>query len=294
MQQGLNIRFQPVYSPKENKVYGYEGFLYIADEIYGNVSPRHFLPTAKMHPAFIRRLDDWVLNKTAEEAGVSPQSLRFSCNISAATFQTDNLIDKINDLSVKYGMPDRRPIVEIGPEVFKLNAAAAEEAILTLREDRVEVYIDDFDPKYMSSMLTADGIKIPPRYISKITDYGAEFRVVKELISFGRLNDMNVVAVGVENAEQEELLLKMGCERMQGYYYSSVMHDMYTEEMYYDPDMQFYDKSLTKDEAMDVMLNALIATATTEVVEIKPLRVNVEVSRGSVYEIPSRYIKKVK
>lgn len=294
MQQGLNIRFQPVYAPKENKVYGYEGFLYIVDDVYGNVSPRHFLPTANMYPAFVRRLDDWTLNKIAEEASISPQSLRFSCNISANMFQTDNLIDKINDLSDKYGMPDRRPIVEIGPEVFKLDAAAAEETILTLREDRVEVYIDDFDPKYMSNMLTADGIKIPPRYISKITDYNAEFRVVKELISFGRLNDLHVVAVGVENAEQEELLLKMGCERMQGYYYSSVMHDTYVEDMYYDPDMKFYPKHLTKDEAMDVMLTALIATASAEVVEIKPLHVNVRESRGEVYEIPSKYIKKVK
>lgn len=87
--------------------------------------------------------------------------------------------------------------------------------------------MDDFGIGYSNlgnlNKIPFDAIKIDRSYIEDIVIDKKSKEIVQCLIDLGRINSLEVIAEGVDNQEQVDLLTKMGCDTIQGFYYSSAL-----------------------------------------------------------------------
>lgn len=220
---GLKYKTQPMYMPKTGKIYGYECLLSIMDETYGEISPSVFIPVAQKYPAFMRKLDAWMireiyrLNADCLQSQTEPPFLAINMD-DVTVGDTVEFVNSVQRLRDEY---------KIDPEYigFELHAqiigSEAEESLLALRSDGFHIIIDNAEEENLSaSLLLVDMIKISRRIVSTMTSNPRSLKAAQAIADFCRRCRVTCGALGVENANQEKLLLQMGVDVMQGYYYS--------------------------------------------------------------------------
>jgi EAL domain-containing protein (putative c-di-GMP-specific phosphodiesterase class I) len=119
--------------------------------------------------------------------------------------------------------PGEYPL-EITESAYTDNSEQIIEAVKKLREDGFHVEMDDFGAGYSSlNMLAAlpiDALKLDMLFISKICDNDKDLKMVQLMIDIAGFLKIPVIAEGVETKEQYGLLKKLGCDVIQGYYFS--------------------------------------------------------------------------
>lgn len=190
-------------------------------------------------------LDAWRFIDTAEEIGLAPEmsrlvlegslatlagwraegfDTRMRVNIAAAQLQSGELAEQIAGALTSHGIPAERLCVEITERSLMLDPESAIEALTAVRGLGVEVAIDDFGTGFSSlarlKHLPVDTLKIDRSFVSGIVESTTDREIVRTIIWLSRGLGLDVVAEGVEAAEQVDLLLELGCRRAQGWLWS--------------------------------------------------------------------------
>jgi EAL domain-containing protein (putative c-di-GMP-specific phosphodiesterase class I) len=131
-----------------------------------------------------------------------------------------NILEKLNyfDFSLKSLLE-----IEITERTFFYNFKEINERLKFLRQKHIKISIDDFGVNYSSlsllPKLPIDIIKIDKIFIDNLEE--KNYRVlVKSMIDLCQKLNYDVIAEGVETEKQKEILLELGCDKIQGYYYS--------------------------------------------------------------------------
>ena len=121
-------------------------------------------------------------------------------------------------------MENKNLLLEITESAYTDNSQQIIETVKSLRKRGFRIEMDDFGSGYSSlNMLTAlpiDALKLDMKFIRGICESEKNERLVGIMIDIARLLDVPVIAEGVETGEQMELLKKLGCDIIQGYYFS--------------------------------------------------------------------------
>jgi EAL domain-containing protein (putative c-di-GMP-specific phosphodiesterase class I)/ActR/RegA family two-component response regulator len=154
--------------------------------------------------------------------GQSPPTL--SVNVSALSLLDLGLPEALACLADEHGIDPERIIVEVTESGFFKDLSKALDVLARLRMKRFQISIDDFGTGYAMMQqlrhIPATEIKIDQSFVRNMQASNSDRIIVEKTIEIGHEMGMKVVAEGVETIEQLAFLRKLGCDIVQGYYFS--------------------------------------------------------------------------
>ncbi len=221
-----NDQFHLIYHPqvdlKTNEIVAYEALIRWEHPKMGAIGPADFIPLAEQ-TGCIERIGEWVLRTACVKAAAWPGGEKLAVNVSPTQFQAGDIAGLIIDVLKKTGLEPERLEVEITEELLMTDTEQVLNKLRCLSDAGVDIVMDDFGTGYSSlSYLTKfhfDKIKIDRSFIQNLGRDGNTDIIVSTIISLGRSLDVRITAEGIETAEQEDLMRRMGCDLAQGFLY---------------------------------------------------------------------------
>ncbi len=221
----LVLHYQPQVNLTSGKIVGVEALLRWNHPILGSVSPTEFIPVAEESGLIVeigkwvlqtacRQMADWVTN------GIDP--IRVAVNLSIRQLKDQRLMQNINDILDKSGLPPNLLELEITEGIMMENVQDNIKLLKNIREAGIILSIDDFGTGYSSlsylKRFPVDLLKIDRSFISDLPGEGKAFTTA--IIAMAHSLGLSVIAEGVETDAQMRFLKEAGCDIAQGYYFA--------------------------------------------------------------------------
>jgi diguanylate cyclase (GGDEF)-like protein len=224
------LHYQPQLCLRSRRIIGAEALVRWDMPGRGLVSPAEFLPRAEQ-TGLILPINEWVLREACREAaswqrrGLAP--LRISVNLSSIQFQKQSVPLLVARVLADTGLDPRRLDLELTESMLLEQTDAVVRDLQQLRELGVGISIDDFGTRYSSltyvKHFPIDRLKIDQSFVRDLGSNPHDAAIVRAIVSLGHSLELEVVAEGVESAEQVELLQAEGCDEVQGYFFGKPM-----------------------------------------------------------------------
>lgn len=226
----FRIHYQPVLDLASGRLTGFEALVRWEHPERGLVGPEQFLPVAE-ETGLIIPLGWWVLETACTQFAEwkkrhrhLPENITISVNIANRQFAHWVLPQRVARVLDLTGIPARSLCLEITETVFMDNPELAAETIGRLRNIGVNLQMDDFGTGYSSLSalrnFKLDTLKIDRSFVTGIERNRSDRAIVRTITVLAADLGMDVVAEGIENSRQLELLRALGCRKGQGYYFS--------------------------------------------------------------------------
>ncbi|MDN3434856.1 EAL domain-containing protein [Pseudoalteromonas sp. APC 3356] len=225
----LSLRFQPKIDTKTGLVLSAEVLIrWYEPTKYGWVPPAHFIPIAECDGQIIS-IGRWVISQSCKilkywgdnNIGVNVLAV----NISARQLKDDpDWIDYMNECLSRNNLEPSQLIFELTETYLIEDFAICEQQLIRLRTLGFKLLIDDFGVGYSSlgylSKLPVDGVKLDKALITDIESSLAMQSMIRNITRMSHDLSLIVIAEGVETAFECEMIKKLGCDYIQGYYFS--------------------------------------------------------------------------
>ncbi|WP_011583293.1 MULTISPECIES: putative bifunctional diguanylate cyclase/phosphodiesterase [Chelativorans] len=217
----LELVYQPLYSA-EGRITGAEALLRWNHPVHQCVSPL-FLVTIAEESGLIAQIGDWVLHEACRMAKRVPVAW-IAVNVSPVQLRDADFARRCLDIIRHHRIAPQRIQIEVTEAVVIENPELAGTILGALRSAGVRVALDDFGTGYSSMSYLRnyplDRLKIDRFFVRALLE-GEEGRaIIAAMIEMARALKLKVTAEGVETQEQRDLLVKLGCDEMQGYLFS--------------------------------------------------------------------------
>lgn len=237
----FEVFYQPQFNLANNTMFGAEALLRWDSPTLGKVGPDEFIFVAE-ETGLIFRLGDWVMKKSMQQ--ITKWNAKFdyelivSINISPIQLEDNNFIERVLELIAETGVSPKWINFEI-TESSTIESKDEFLSVLTrLSEIGISFAIDDFGTGYSTygylKRFPIDYLKIDKQLIDTITSVPKDARVVRAIIAMAKAFKINTVAEGAETKEQVELLRKIGCNSVQGYYFGKPVSANEFEQKYFE------------------------------------------------------------
>ena len=191
------------------------------------VPPMDFIPLAE-ETGLIVPMSEWVIREAARQARVWKDSFGFkdsiAVNMPNRLFERTDLVEHIHQAVTKYGVPHCAIELEITETGLMKDLQNVIPSLHRLNEIGVEISIDDFGTGYSSlaylTTLPISELKIDRSFVRDLGLTPQSSAVVTAVIALARSLGLRVIAEGVENLRQMEVLNRLGCSIMQGFLFS--------------------------------------------------------------------------
>jgi EAL domain-containing protein (putative c-di-GMP-specific phosphodiesterase class I) len=223
----LLVYYQPQVNPASGQIIGMEALVRWKHPERGLVSPAEFIPLAE-ESGLIIALGRSVLLKACRQAkkwldaGLLP--FRVAVNVSPRQLVKGDLLKTIRDCLSQADLSPAFLEVEITESALMQNPQHALSILQALKGLGVRVALDDFGTGYSSLVylknFPIDRLKIAQDFIRNVPAVSKDAAIVQSIFALGRELGIAVIAEGVENKEQLEFLLGLGCTEVQGYYFA--------------------------------------------------------------------------
>jgi diguanylate cyclase (GGDEF)-like protein/PAS domain S-box-containing protein len=223
----FSLQYQAKIALATGRICGVEALLRWHNPQLGNVPPNAFISIAEDN-GLIVPIGKWVLKAACEQCvawqrlGLPP--LGMAVNLSPRQFKDPGLAQDVTEALRESGMEPRLLELEIteGMIMNSIDQAAGTAAVI--KALGVRLAIDDFGTGYSSlsqlKRFPIDTLKIDRSFIRELPDNAEDMAITQAIISLGKALGVNVIAEGVETAEQEAFLRRHGCDEIQGFLYS--------------------------------------------------------------------------
>jgi len=217
----LYLAYQPLYSAK-GEITGAEALLRWNHPVYGSVSPMCLIAVAE-ESGFVAQIGDWVLEEACRMAKRVPIAW-VAVNVSPVQLCDHGFTRRCLDIIHRHGIAPHRIQIEVTEAAAVEKPELAGAMLHALKKSGVRVALDDFGTGYssMSYLHTypIDRLKIDRSFVNRLSQGNAGEAIISAMIEMGRALRLDVVAEGVETPEQRDLLIRLGCQEMQGYLFS--------------------------------------------------------------------------
>ncbi len=228
----LEVLYQPIYQLSDLSIVGVESLARWNHPELGSISPDRFIPLAE-EIGWIDDLGELILRKASSEMAAvfseiidSPKP-KLSVNLSSRQFARQDIVPRIKEILDETGFPVTSLKLEITESVIIDYQERAIEMLHHLRGLGIDIDIDDFGTGYSNLSylvrLPISTLKIDRSFISPINEEGANIEIVRTIIALANNLGLKVVAEGIENEAQLQVLRELGCERGQGFLFARPM-----------------------------------------------------------------------
>jgi len=226
-QNQFHLVYQPQISYRDHRVVGVEALLRWQHPQHGLVPPDLFIPLAEQNGTIIA-IGEWILDQACSQLrewhDQGFTDLRMAINLSTVQLHHAELPRVVHNLMQVYRLPPRSLELEVTETGLMEDITTAAQHLLSLRRSGALIAIDDFGTGYSSlsylKSLPLDKIKIDKSFVQDLLDDEDDATIVRAIIQLGKSLGMQVIAEGVETAEQEAYIIAQGCHEGQGYLYS--------------------------------------------------------------------------
>jgi diguanylate cyclase (GGDEF)-like protein/PAS domain S-box-containing protein len=232
--------YQPIVSLDSGEVSGFEALLRWDHPTRGLLGPDMFIAVAE-DTGLIRELGWWNLCEACRQLGkwkanLSPdRELVMNVNLSIKQFMQPNLVERIGALLAEMSLSPQSLKLEITESTVMEDPTAAVEMLHQLKALGIRLAIDDFGTGYSSlsylHRFPLDTLKIDRSFISGASDGIDGMEIARTVMPLAKNLSLDVVAEGVETAEQVRLLKSLKCKYGQGFYFSEPVSPQQAELM---------------------------------------------------------------
>jgi diguanylate cyclase (GGDEF)-like protein len=225
-QDELFLHYQPIVSPRDGRVSGFEALLRWRHPAHGLVPPNEFIPVAE-EIGLIEPIGAWVLEQACRQLRAWQRDhdprLDMSVNVSAVQFTGGDLLGVVRRVLQETGIAPASLKLELTESAVMADAEHALSIFAQLKALGVRVSLDDFGTGYSSlsylRRLPIDTLKIDRSFVSQLDRFDDKRQIVEVVMMLARALDLDVVAEGVETDAELQLLRDMGSDFVQGYFY---------------------------------------------------------------------------
>ncbi len=233
----LMLHYQPEIELSTRRIVGFEALMRWQHPERGMIMPGEFIPLAEEND-LILSLDDWGMTEacrqieawhdlTREQASEQDVDLRVSVNLSAKQFGRPELVNRVADILSANSVAASDLRLEVTESSLMSHEDTAQSTMRGLQELGVGLHMDDFGTGYSSlnhlHRYPFDTLKIDRSFIQGIGSEKNSAEIVRTILGLARSLNMDVVAEGIETAEQSNQLQTLGCRLGQGYYFARPM-----------------------------------------------------------------------
>ncbi|MCB1037794.1 MAG: EAL domain-containing protein, partial [Acidobacteria bacterium] len=223
----FELLFQPILNLRTGLFDSAEALIRWQHSARGQLAPGQFLSLAEMI-GMSYELDLWVLENACRRVRKLQMSgvpdLRVAVNLSARAFHHPDLVRQVETICHRVDFDCNLLELEITENLAMQNVEMALGALRGLKDLGARISIDDFGIGYSSlgylRTFPIDVVKIDQSFVKDLTARGGDTTIARAVIAMAQSLNLSVVAEGVEEREQLEILRRESCHRVQGFYLS--------------------------------------------------------------------------
>ncbi|MFC7290118.1 putative bifunctional diguanylate cyclase/phosphodiesterase [Hirschia litorea] len=223
----LQVFFQPIVDCVAGHVVGMEALARWTSPVIGVVPPDKFIPAAE-NLGIVGGLSSILLRKALAAAKSWPENTYLSFNLSAIDISSNETALNLMAIIMKSGFAPHRIVFEITETTMMLNFQHANEVLKPFRNMGVGIALDDFGTGYSSlsyiQKMPIDRLKIDRAFISDIETRKTTRDIMMTIVDLCRSLDVTCIVEGVETYKQLETVQLLGCQLIQGYYFSKPLN----------------------------------------------------------------------
>ena len=223
----FSLYFQPINTAGSHRLVGAETLIRWHHPQRGFIPPDLFIPVAERSGLIVeigryvtaealKHLSSW------NSFGFPPITL--SINLSLRELETPDFISNLTELLYKYDIGASKLKLEITEHASMVNPEMTHLRLQEIRQLGIEISLDDFGTGYSSFAYLAEfpirTLKVDKSFVQDLRENTQHRHIVNAIISLAHSLGMNIIAEGVETAEDAKLLYEMGADYLQGYYFS--------------------------------------------------------------------------
>ncbi len=222
----FSVYYQPIVRSITGEVCGYEALSRWKDPYHGMIPPFIFVDVLES-VRLIHKLDMFVVDKVCKDirkhidGGYVYEPI--SLNLSRLDFELCDVKQVLLDTIAKYDIPKDALIVEITESAAATGVESLVQKLSDIRASGIQVWIDDFGSGYSSfnnlQLYDFDTLKIDMEFVRGIGVNPKSEVIISAIISMSKRLQLPTLAEGVETKEQYDFLKRVGCEKIQGYYF---------------------------------------------------------------------------
>ena len=223
----MMLHYQPVVDAHSETVVSFEALVRWNSAEHGFVSPGKFIPLAE-DTRLIVPIGQWVMRKACEEARNWPEHVKVNVNVSPEQLLEPAFHDEVVQVLAATGLRPERLEIEVTESIFLRDASVARNALEQVMALGCSVALDDFGTGYSSlgylRKLKFSTIKVDRTFVQGAAQGSAEsLAIINAVVAMAHSLKMTTTAEGVETAQEADLIRKLGCDKIQGFYFGRPM-----------------------------------------------------------------------
>ena len=314
----FHVYYQPVVRALTGKVCGYEALARWIDPVKGIIPPFIFIDVLeKVH--LIHKLDAYIIEQACKDlrddidSGYAYEPI--SVNLSRLDFELSDIKKVINDAVTKYNIPKEYLVLEVTESAIASDLTSLGDHIKEFRDEGYQVWIDDFGSGYSSfnnlQTYDFDFLKIDMNFLRNFDKTPKTKVILASIVDMAKKLGIHTLVEGVETQEQYEFMKKIGCELIQGYYFSKPLpleefhnrraelcsfdtNESPEERLYYDEigRINFLDNAPLREKKMDIASDIPVAIVEREDRNYRTIYAN-EAFRREVHSFGAKDVQDV-
>ncbi|WP_169447916.1 EAL domain-containing protein [Oceanospirillum maris] len=222
------LHYQPQVD-QHHKIVGTEALIRWQHPEQGIVPPDQFIPLAE-ETGLIISIGCWVLEEACgqlaewNKAGICPENFRMAVNISAKQFDHPNFLTVLSDIIAKTDVDPNQLELELTESLLVKNMEATIARMSAIKNMGIALSIDDFGTGYSSlkylKQMPINQLKIDKSFVMDLLIDSNDRAITETIIAMASHLKLDIIAEGVEDAAIMDMLIQLGCQHFQGYYFS--------------------------------------------------------------------------
>ncbi len=225
----FELFYQPQVHLGSRELTGVEALIRWRHPVRGLVSPDEFIPVVNTS-SISERIAAWVLETACRQARAwekAGHAVRVGVNLSPSQLHSGDLAKSVSEVLAATGLTPSLLELEVTEDILIVDETKVLETFRRIQELGVRVVFDDFGTGYASlsylKKFPLDGLKIDRSFVLGLLSGPDDAAIVRSTVALSKQLGLSVIAEGIENRATADLLVTMGCEGGQGYYFGRPM-----------------------------------------------------------------------
>jgi len=222
--QHFSMVYQPLFCLQNSKLVGFEALVRCQSPQFGCLSPDTFIPHAEQNGQIIE-LGEWIFQQVLLDLKRFLQygfkDITVSINVSAVQIANTDIFEQIMTLVNKLDIPTSCIKLELTETALIQNPKVIAKTFKAFQKEGVEIWVDDFGTGFASLSLLREfkvnGLKIDKSFVDGIATCNEDFTLCSAIVAMAQRLGMHIVAEGIEDEVQLQILNQLGCDTAQGY-----------------------------------------------------------------------------
>lgn len=222
----IKVFYQPIVRAMTGEVCNFEALARWMDPERGLLSPGQFIPVIEDYK-LSARMDLYMIEQVCKEAEERTKGgivqVPISVNFSRNDFDQCDMVSEIIKIADKYNFPHEMLMIEVTESAFSNNREYLQFQIDRFHDAGFKVWMDDFGDGFASLNVLQnhnfDLIKLDMGFMRNFDPKGKNGKILTDIIKMAQHLGIHTLCEGIETKEQLDFLKKIGCEKIQGFYF---------------------------------------------------------------------------